>query len=147
MINETDVIESVCNFLKKRGFNIEQRLRPTQRGIDIIASKIKQPSRKFLIEAKGATSSKEHTKRYKKPFTRAQVRSHIAVALFKISEILSEHTDDNIHVGIALPDNQNHQEIIGKIDHVLKKLDVIIFWVDEKNNVQTSSKLSDIIIS
>ena len=63
MLDENDVVAAVCSHLEHEGYTIVQRLRTTQRGVDIIAE---HPSRagKLHIEAKGGTSARQGRPRY-----------------------------------------------------------------------------------
>ncbi|WJW97225.1 hypothetical protein [Priestia aryabhattai] len=127
MLYESQIIESVCRYLESKGHVILQRLLTTERGDDIISEK----NGTFLyIEAKGATSSDTRSKRYGKPFTTAQVRDHVSVALFKCAEVLTrERGKENIKVGIALPDNENYRKCVSKIKKAIETLNIIVFWV------------------
>jgi DNA gyrase/topoisomerase IV subunit A len=141
MLLEGDVIEAVCKKLEAVGYQIKQKLNTTQQGYDIIAiyedDKI---SRKLIVEAKGATSSLVTSKRYGKQFDRAQVRIHVAEALYKIAEVLSIKNDRyQISTAIALPKNKDHLEHIEKIQPLLSLIGVAIFLVDDMGRVEFSS--------
>ena len=90
MLSEEDVIEAVCDFLKERGYEIEQQLGPTEHGYDIIAKKgVPLGMVSMYVEAKGATSSKNTSNRFGRAFNASQVRTHISVAMYKACEVLS----------------------------------------------------------
>ena len=67
MLTESDVIATVCDYLRAEGYEIRQQLTETEH--DIIAVRGDET---LLIEAKGETSSKEGTNRFGKPFKRSQ---------------------------------------------------------------------------
>ena len=82
MLTENDVVDAVCEHLIQNGFTIQNQLTTRERGIDIVALN-PATGAETLIEAKGETSSKGHTKRFGKPFHSAQVKVHVAEAFYK----------------------------------------------------------------
>ena len=60
MLIESHVVDAVCVFLESQGYEIRQKLKPSQRGHDIIAVKRGTPDRVLYIEAKGGTLSLIH---------------------------------------------------------------------------------------
>lgn len=141
MLLEGNVIDAVCGKLEDEGYYIEQRLDTTQQGFDIIALKETGNIKiKLIVEAKGATSSLQSSKRYGKPFDRAQVRNHVAEALYKIAEALSiKNSQYQIYTAIALPKNKDHLEHVKKIQSALDTLGVAVFFVDDMGRVEVSS--------
>ena len=140
MLTEPDVVDAVCSFLHSWGYEILQKLEPVQRGYDIIAVKHGTPDRVLYIEAKGGTSSKPETARYGKPFNGAQIRVHVAEALYNAVAILVT-TDPNaeIRAGIALPVTDKHQLLIKRIAPALAQLNIAVLWVAEDRQVQVAS--------
>ena len=63
LLTENDVIDAVVLYLKNRGWCVESVSYTNQRGYDVLAKKGKKS---LAIEAKGGTSSKNNTARYKK---------------------------------------------------------------------------------
>ncbi len=124
MITENEVIGCVIYYLKSKGFVIESVCNTMQKGIDIIAQK---DGSKLLIEAKGATTSKESSRKGK-TFSKNQVNNHISRAIFKALQ-MKEYEEDAI-VGIALPYNKNHLEIMKTVEKTLNSLGIIIIWCD-----------------
>ena len=108
MLTENDVVEAITVFLKADSYNIDQALSTNEKGIDIEATH-PQKGRCF-VEAKGATSSKETSKRYGKLFTGSQVKSHIGVALVASFRTLQLYPE--ALVAMALPNNEGHKSII-----------------------------------
>ena len=142
MLLESDVIDAVCLHLESQDYIISQRLRPTQRGDDIVAVKDGIPNRKLIIEAKGETSSRKGSSRYGKQFSSAQVRGHVSSAFYKAAEVLSrEPADVEIRVGIALPITTNHQRMIEYIIPTLNQLGILVFWVAENGDVSIEGSL------
>lgn len=125
--NENDVIEAVVNKLLVCGFTIKSTCTTNQHGIDIIANKNEL---ELFIEAKGGTTSKD-TARNGKPFTRNQVRTHISVALYSAMKLFTQYKDnENVIIGIALPFEKNHIDLINKIKYALEKMNIVVFWVN-----------------
>jgi len=160
MLKEFQVIKAVCKKLESRGYCILQRLHPHQRGYDIVALKHRTSTSDLclIIEAKGETSSDKNSSRYGIEFSPAQIRDHVAVALYKAATVLSDRqhvaeecselimshnstcrktTSDllakrreiEIRCGIALPDNKGHRDKVKVIEPILKSLGIAIFWV------------------
>lgn len=139
MLFESKVVESVCNYLEEQGYAILQKAEIKQHGYDIVAKKDKI---QLYIEAKGETSSDNSSKRYGKVFNVGQVRTHVAMALYKSVEALSINIYGyKIRAGMALPDNEDHHAFINKIKPSLEKLELIVFWVDSEGNVEIESAL------
>jgi hypothetical protein len=129
---ENEVIDAAILKLESIGFNIESKCNTKQHGTDIVAVR---NGVRLLIEAKGATSSMEGSKRSGKPFTRNQVHTHISVAIYKVMSLMSENKNHNdlTLVGICLPFEKNHIEFINNIKYSLDKLNIIILWVKEND--------------
>jgi hypothetical protein len=137
---ECDVIEAVCRFLESRGYRISHKLGPRERGDDIIALREGSPDRPLLVEAKGATSSNPASKRYGKPFDAAQIRVHIAEALYKAATVVSRSSPTiRLRTAIALPATDRHRELIKRIEPVLNRLEIGVFWVADDRGVQFAS--------
>ena len=132
MLRESDVVSSVCRYLKERGYKITQELTETEKGDDIVA--IAGDGRNCLIEAKGETSSKRESRKYGKAFSSSQVGVHVAKAFYKAVE-MSERNSRMCKVGIALPATQEHKKRIEKIAKTLEQLSIEVFWVGRNRSV------------
>lgn len=133
VLTENGVVENVCNYLRENGYQINQALNTEQHGIDIVAN---SDNLTLKIEAKGATSSKIDTSRFGKGFNRNQVKTHISVALYAISKLISDEIEtNNVKYSFALPDDKNHRSIIEGIEKVLGILNISVFWVKENGIV------------
>lgn len=127
MLTENEVLEKLSTYLRDSGHEILQQASTAQRGVDLVARK---DNRTWYIEAKGATSSKKGTNRYGKPFNASQVRSHVSRAILQCMKTLNgEAAVPGSQVGIALPDNEAHRNLVAEIYPSLKKLDITLFWV------------------
>ncbi len=120
MLYESDVINAVCEKLESLGYSIQQKLDTNQKGDDIVAIRHGEKTRKILIEAKGETSSRKNSERFGNRFDGAQVKVHVAEALYKAVQVISslEENDLETIVGIALPDSDYHINSIKKIQPV-----------------------------
>lgn len=138
---ENDVIDKTVVKLKSIGFNILSTCNTKEHGTDIVAEK---NGFRLLIEAKGATSALEGSKRNGKPFNRNQAHNHISVAIYKVMNLRSEFKDNNfILVGICLPFEKNHREFIERVRYPLERLNVIVLWVKE-NDILIETKNEEI---
>lgn len=132
MLNENDIVRILTEHLKANGYDIVQSLDTNSKGVDIIADNIKTKQRLF-VEAKGETSSKEHTNRFGKPFEGKQIRNHIARAVLAAMKIISAKPAGNkTRAAIAFPSTDGHRKELETVKVAVKRLDIKIFWVDEK---------------
>ena len=120
-----------------KGWAIESTCKGTDHGDDIVAIR---GSNELRIEAKGEGSSKEYTPRYGFAFTRNQVKVHVASAFLRAA-IMKQN--NHCLVGIALPENSDHKEMIDRIREALNKLEIEIFWVSESLKVRTDRSEQD----
>lgn len=115
MLTENDVVGAVREYLERQGYLIKRTATTNQRGIDIVAL---HPSsgRIVLVEAKGETTSK-NSARQGEAFSRAQCRTHIAVALYTAARLRDSPTKRAKQVvAIALPDVPPHPELVESRD-------------------------------
>lgn len=131
MLTESDVIESVCDFLQNHNYMIKQQLNEQERGDDIIA--VNNRGEYFYIEAKGQTSSKIYTKSFGKEFSDSQKLSHVSKALYRAIKMKDQN---NAYVGIALPETTKHLAIIKDIQKTLQSIEIEVFWVKNNRSVR-----------
>jgi predicted CopG family antitoxin len=134
MLFESDVISSVCNYLKKYNFDILQQLDENQKGDDIIA--INNKGQKIYIEAKGETSSKESSNRFGKEFNGSQKKVHVSQALYRAIKMKEEN---NSLSGIAFPETKGHLSLIEPIRQTLQKIGIEVFWVKDDGTVRVEN--------
>ncbi len=134
MLNENQVVARTKAFLESRNYRVSSTRRTTERGIDIVAVSA-NGRREVFVEAKGATSSKKDTKRYGKPFTLNQCKTHLAVALLAIAR-LRQNAAPTDRVAIALPAAQPHRRLVEAIEGSLKRLEVGVFFVPTRGRVR-----------
>jgi Holliday junction resolvase-like predicted endonuclease len=133
MLTESQVIEAVCQYLRRKGWRIVSRCSESERGDDVVAEH-KASGVVAVIEAKGETSSKRHTNRFGLAFNSRQVSSHVARAFFRAAQTVGSATRG----AIALPRTDLHVDRVRKIEPALRKLRVEVFWVDARERVSTS---------
>lgn len=129
VLYEDDVTDAVCAELERRGWSIEQRLRSTERGDDIIATRGAQ---RFIIECKGETSADSRTNRHGKPFDPGQVNSHVSRAMLRAMRVVSEG-----HLaGVAFPEERRHRIEVDKVRIAVERLGIVVCWVTEDRGVR-----------
>ena len=141
LLTEDDVIDAVCEFLEGRGYEIAQRARTTQRGIDIVARKSSARPRELYVEAKGATSARAGSARFGRPFDSAQVSVHVAEAFYTAAVATTRNAQrDEVLSAMALPDNDLHRKFVRGIQPVLDRLKIGVFWVSPSKEVRLESR-------
>lgn len=131
---EDEVVTAVRSHLQEEGYRIESYAEATERGDDIIAES-PNGEVKLYIEAKGGTSSRESSKRYGEPFTRNQVKDHVAKAFYRAAKMRENRGGSETKVGVAFPKNEDHKEMVGEIESALSDLEIEVFWVDGETQV------------
>ena len=137
MLTENDVVVAVADYLSSRGYRIDRQRSTREQGIDIEALDIRT-GRRLLIEAKGATSSKEGTNRYNQPFTRNQAQSHVAVALYCAARLRQEFVAEHADIALAFPDGAIHSHLVERISTSLKDLGIAVYFVSKDKGVRQS---------
>ena len=136
MLNENEIVELLTKHLIANNYKIIQSLDTNSKGIDIIADNIKNNDRLF-IEAKGETSSKEHTNRFGQAFDSKQIRNHISRAVFAAMKIITlKPAGSKTKAAIALPATEGHKKEFENIRGAVEKLNIKIFWVDTENVIE-----------
>lgn len=129
MLYEDQVVDAVCRYLEAQGWRIETRAHAHQHGDDIVAVRETQ---RLVVEAKGAGSSKEGTRRYGQSFNRGQVKTHIGVAVLRALGVAS---DRRALSAVAFPADPNHRDVAGRILPALAAAGVGVFWVNDDHDV------------
>ena len=127
---ENDVVDFVIRYLEVNGFRILSSSDTYSHGYDIVAEK---DGKKLYIEAKGQTSSKPGTSRYGKEFNRNQKMDHVSKAIY--SALKTKNQLPRSQVGIALPADEVHIELIEAILPSLKQIEVQVFLVADNGKV------------
>lgn len=84
------------------------------------------------VRAKGAGSSKPHTRLYGKEFNQAQVREKVGAALLKALTVISA---GRARAAIAIPDMQRYRSLLAPVMPALRQLQVTILWVQDNGKV------------
>lgn len=134
MLTENDVVRAVARYLSANGHSDVRTLTTMEQGIDIVAVN-RRTKRKLLVEAKGGTSSKETTKRFGKPFTPNQAKSHVSVALYCAARLHETSKANRADVALAFPDDSAHRKLVQNISRALRALAVTVYFVDGKRKV------------
>ncbi len=125
---EDDVVRATMRHLETEGWTIESFALAHQHGNDIVAIRGHQ---RLIVEAKGAGSSKEGTRRFGQAFTRNQVGSHVSVAVHRALRVWSGHEA----AGLAFPDNADHRSMVTAIQPALAELGITVFSVTASGRV------------
>lgn len=129
MLTENDIVLLLAEHLKKTGYSVSQSLSTKEHGIDIIAENSKHV---LFVEAKGETSSKEHTARYGNAFDNNQIKSHVSRAILASMKVLHDKpAGSKTKVAIALPDTSGHRELVMKISNPIRTLGIKVYFVSE----------------
>lgn len=135
MLTEDDVVHAVALHLRRNGYSDVRTLSTVEHGIDVIAVN-RRTKRKLFVEAKGGTSSKRTTRRYGKPFTQNQAKSHVSVALYCAARLHQTSKHDLADIALAFPDDATHRKLVQNISRALRALAVVVYFVGENRKVQ-----------
>jgi hypothetical protein len=110
-LTENEVVDAVAACLAAGGWEVEQALYGHERGVDVIA---RRGDRQFLVEAKGATSTRKTSKHYGKPMTPTVVKGNVEAA-FMTAAIAA--ASPAVVAAMAFPDivGRNCQEPSGTV--------------------------------
>lgn len=125
LLDENRVVKIVAEALRNQGWCVDQELKTTEKGIDIVAHK---RSRIARIEVKGETSSKPDSKRYGKCFTRSQVKHHVGIAL--VAAMTTKQDCMRQESIIALPYRHEHIRLVSAMIDPISCAGVRIWFVD-----------------
>ena len=128
---ENDVVAIVERFLREAGWTIVQRSNTTQTGPDLEAVQ-RAPARRLYVEAKGATSARQGSRRHGRPFDRSQVKDHVANAFYTAAKVSHEHLS-----AIAVPRTHLHEAFVDAIGDALVTLKISVLWVGDDKVVTT----------
>ena len=101
-MDENGTIQALEAHLATHEYVFESRCHTTQRGTDLVMT---GPGKRIVIEAKGNTSSREGSKRFKKPFTDSQCADHFSRAFYtacKMRDAVEDKDKGTVRVAIGL---------------------------------------------
>ena len=134
MLTENDVITAVCGELSRRGWETTSTATTGQRGDDIVARRREVT---LVVEAKGATRSKEGTSRFGVEFSIGEVRTHVGVAVLRALGVVSSEV---ACAGLAFPDNLHHRQEVAAVKRALDLLGIAVFWVTPDRGVAVEAR-------
>ncbi len=130
-IDENGVVEAVACELQRKGYTIVSTCSTIQAGVDIVA--LDTSKKRWLVEAKGETSSQKRSKKFGNPFDDSQISVHVARAFYQAAKLRAKNPADGII--IALPNEERHRRRIGAIAQPLKKLEIDVVLVSRDGAV------------
>jgi hypothetical protein len=126
MLTEDEVNRAVAAYLKTLGWVRVIALDGRQHGVDV-EGEHPTTSRKVPVESKLGMSGDPGTKKFGQPCSPTQVRSDVAKAVF--TALCSRERSRTNTVLIALPDDEVHLTLIGRLTVILKGLSIGLFAV------------------
>lgn len=124
------VVQSVAEHLRAEGWEVTTVAHTAARGDDLSAVR---GGRRLRVEAKGAGSSREGTRRYGSSFTASQVTTSVGLATWKAVHVAAQGDE----AGVAFPDNAEFHRQVDPVIDVLDRVPVTVFWVSEDGSVRT----------
>ena len=126
-LDENAVVAAVCAALAHHGFEILSRAHTSQTGPDIVAAR---DGVTLYVEAKGATSSREGSKRFGQPYDSTMARINVAEALYTAVAARTRHADvEELRSSIALQDDEMHRRLVAPLEPGMDELSLGRFWV------------------
>lgn len=127
-LTEDETVNLLKDHLENTGWHIGDKFCLGQKhGIDIEASKGKVI---MLIEVKGARASDTAPTKKREYFDSGQIKTHFGKALVKM--LHEKSLNPKAKLAIAHPDDDDIKKAIGHIIPFLKNLEIIHFWVSQK---------------
>jgi hypothetical protein len=136
MLTERLVLSRLKRHLEARGYTNIVVVNGRVHGDDLVAT---SPSGKFKlhVEAKGQTSSFETSRRYGKAFSSAQIRDHMAQAIYKaLCMRAKSRPDARRRIALALPDIPSKRNVYKPVTGALEELGIGVFWIGADKSVK-----------
>ncbi len=140
MLTEPAILSLLKRFLKARGYTNIAIINGRIHGDDLRAT---PPNGKFIlhVEAKGQTSSIESSRRFGRPFSHAQIRDHMATAIYKALCMRSQSVRGaKRRVALALPDIPSKRNVYTPVASTLRELDIGVFWISPDRSVKFEAR-------
>ncbi len=130
--DENKVIDAVCKYLSAGGYEIIQKLRTIEHGVDVIAEHPETHVR-VLVEAKGGTSSRDGSERFGKPYTQTQVFDRVAKGIFTCLQMRTENRDKNaVRVILAIQEKPEYfKKYISKVISSLETVGIEVWYAKD----------------
>lgn len=133
-MDENEIVETVCGYLQKKGYEISQKLHTTEHGVDIVA-KNRTSDEIIHIEAKGGTSSRIGSARFGKPYSPPQVFDRVAKGFYTVCQMLSQNKNANSKFALAVPDTILFRKYLGAVKPAMSKLGISVLLVSQTQEV------------
>jgi hypothetical protein len=127
-MTEDEVVQSLCSWLKSKGWQIKSYCIGRQRGNDIEAVRKRET---LIVEAKGTKGKLSNTTRPK--FDSGQVETHLGKAIVKVLE--QKAFNPKATIAIAHPYNEYLMQVMQTIRPELKKAGIKLYWVKSEQEV------------
>ena len=131
-LTENDVLDHVTTYLSDRGFS-SRSVPAGKQGHDLVAEH--PDGQKWVIEAKGATSSRAGSPREGEPFGSGVAFNRVAQAFLTAVTLLQHPELQGARIGIAIPSTPWLDIQSAKIETACKLLGISIFRVSEDGTV------------
>jgi hypothetical protein len=135
-MDENDVIECIRKHLEEGAWKIEQAIRAGEPGIDVIARS--SVGHRFLIEAKGGTSSRPGSNRHGKPYTKTQVFDVCSKGLMQCLHHVARKKPDEL-IGFAYPRGRYFSDYMDPIADLIHGIGIVLFIVESDGRVTERS--------
>jgi len=129
-LTENEVIDNLCYWLDKNGWEILEKSKGHSRGIDIKASRNEQI---LIIEAKGSKGNPKSPVTTRPRFDSGQIKDHFGKAIVKVLE--QKHSNPKAIIGIAQPNDEYLIKHIHDAAEEIRKMGIKLYWVESKDNV------------
>ncbi len=140
MLDENQVIEGVCSFLKENGYNIKIKCSTVEGGIDICAENVRT-GRKLYVEAKGATSSFDKSNRFGKPYTESQAYDRVSKGFYAVFR-MKGMVQSNASFALAVPDSKLFLKYLEPIKQVFEDAGIGVLFVSKEQGVRLFSNFT-----
>lgn len=134
-VSEDEVCELVAGWFKANDFDVDW-VKAGRRGIDIDAIH-QQTGQRFIVEAKGATTSKRDSPHYGREYDQNGAYNRVSQAFWMASHwaCLEQYRDANI--AIALPSTRHFDNHSQPIENACRLLGISIFRVNFDRSITT----------
>lgn len=133
VLDENAIVTFVVTWLAGEGFDVKQALTTKQKGIDIVAQR---GAETWLIEAKGATSSRTNSPRFGRSFSSQQAHNRVAKAFYTGAKLASEYKKPGVRVLLAVPDHPKFIKFLTPIQPTFETLNIGLLLVDPAGRVR-----------
>lgn len=134
VLDENALVAFVAAWLKTEGFHVKQALTTKQKGIDIVAERGPET---WLIEAKGATSSRVNSPRFGRSFSSQQAYNRIAKAFYTGAKLAAENRKPDIRILLAIPDHPMFLRFLKPIQPTFETLKIGLLLVNAAGSVRS----------